>query len=650
MDFKPNPVNGIKQTFAVFILLLQLSLSGYDLSAAEIHTAAESEVGNTPAQASSNNYLYSQIPAAAILAAAGQNSEYSAPRTTSVESPAINTVNCNISDTPKLEGKSTFVSKKSLIQEKMQSLNQAMDKANSAGIDTGHEAIAIKTAEYFLTFADWDKQNQAALLNAVKQWYRINATRATSIARELPDFELNQVIEILDDALLTLRTACNQPGSRKKSVLFSDFDMPVMRNGYFEKDGQRIYPWSMNWAPVSAAPYFSQFTSAYVNLAKLKNEFTGVTPQQKTNFKRKLDKLSSGGQLLYFFLGHGRPPAWARQQHPEITEGARHFTKYDIDHPKIRQWWDMVLKGLVPEFSRHPKSTHIYLIANEPHWFTASNSWDTGSVSRYTLNKFKDWLKNKYTTIDALNATWGKQYGSFNKVNFTVPVANELKSTADWYDWMRFNMDRSSEWFQFLCDSIKKYDPAAMCTIKVVAGTLSEQKFERDHGIHREKISQLQAVNGVDTKLETSGGIGGSQTLGEYALHWQEMAFNYDFMKSVSPQTMIFDSEWHGFSNVHWRHLDLPRDYIHSALWLSHIYGLGMTEAWYWAREENGSIKKRSISSFVGSLLTQPRVLNSYAQTMLEINNHSAEVEALLEQPKNIHILYAEEAAIQTPN
>ena len=496
---KTNSKSYFESLLLATFLLFTITASGCD-SSSIAHELAQISATEDEAVATQDPQL-DEAPKPLLPAITSVNS--ASVEEESGQPPLNNVVDCNITDIPSFNSSANYADKIRSLQDKLGLLTQAMTSAEKAGIDTSHENITVKTVELFLQFSDWDRQNQDRVENAIKKWYRIDSSKAPDMAARLPDAQLEQSDEILNDALKSLATSCKQPAKRSKSIPFSGFDLPEIQNGYFVKQGRRIYPWSMIWAPDSAAPYFSQFTSAYIRLASLNNESTGISSAQKTNFRKKLDQLTATGQFLYLFLGHGRLPDWALEQYPETEIGARQFTAYDVDHPKIREWWNEVLSAYVTEYSKHPKSSHIYMIANEPHWYTAENSWDTGTVSQYTFNKFNNWLKNKYTTIDSLNNAWKKNFTSFANVEFNVPVPNKLKSTASWYDWMRFNMDRGSEWFEFLCNTIKQYDSQAKCTIKLESSTLSNHKFERDHGIHREKLSKLQEVNGIDTKMET---------------------------------------------------------------------------------------------------------------------------------------------------
>ena len=148
-----------------------------------------------------------------------------------------------------------------------------------------------------------------------------------------------------------------------------------------------------------------------------------------------------------------------KAKHPGIEIGARLFTKYDIDNPEIRRYWEVTLAQIVPNLKGQTRTRLGYLLANEPHWHTAAKkwdtpvsqiatanaNWDTGPVSDYTKAKFRTWLEAKHKNIASLNSLWGTSYQSFSEADITVPVDNNLLGTPKWYDWMKFNQDRVTE-------------------------------------------------------------------------------------------------------------------------------------------------------------------------------------------------------------
>jgi beta-galactosidase len=130
-----------------------------------------------------------------------------------------------------------------------------------------------------------------------------------------------------------------------------------------------------------------------------------------------------------------------------------------------------------------------------------------------------------------------------------------------------------------------------------------------------------------------------------YAFHWLEQSMSFDFMKSLAPDKLLLDDEWHVQSTVFFRRPSLPADYMTASLWLAHLHGMGANEIWHWGRSEHG---RRLVKDLVDSLTMQPVTLNAYFTGMMQINAYSQEVVALAQMPKTVKLLWSESSAIMS--
>ncbi|MFR9624076.1 MAG: beta-galactosidase, partial [Rikenellaceae bacterium] len=103
-------------------------------------------------------------------------------------------------------------------------------------------------------------------------------------------------------------------------------------------------------------------------------------------------------------------------------------------------------------------------------------SWATGGVSSYTMANFKEWLEQRHCDIKVLNELWGTSFASFADVEITIPIAKTDLYTAKGYDWRLFNKYRVTDWFTFLSNSVKSYDPDANIHIKMVPRMLPKRR------------------------------------------------------------------------------------------------------------------------------------------------------------------------------
>ncbi len=273
-----------------------------------------------------------------------------------------------------------------------------------------------------------------------------------------------------------------------------------------------------------------------------------------------------------------------------------------------------------------------------------------------------------------------------------VCIRGKLGSPV-WEDWTDYNFRRTRAWFSHLCgaitDAYETYgvDGTPRCTIKVIGGKLGGEQIDFrpwtepepllrsrpstfDHGIDMsalvsgafqsgEEWLPLQGVTGVDMRVESNGeeSLKGHLPLpgrdpnssGDtgYALYWKRQSMFLDFARSLAPNKMVFDSEWHGLSGAQWRDPGLTADYVRTSLWLGYTHGIGMMVSWYWSREADGAPTSRDYGGFFGSALTQPIALDAFTQTHLEVNAASPELTSLVEDRREILVWYDPIAARQ---
>lgn len=524
--------------------------------------------------------------------------------------------------------------------KRLERLKTLTANAKESGIDTARERVTIVTAEQFLKFADWDIEHTDELIEECKAYYLIG-DRAEPYSKELPYREVREVRMIVDGAIAELRDVMQRPSSRRP-VPDVDHAKLELRDGYLHFEGRPTFPSSISWMPREP-----ELLDAFGNIGS-----AVIAPAFKATRDGQAKVATESGAadetMGRVFFTHGKLPTWAREAYENIEFAKRCFTDYDIDHPGAREFWEALMQDTVPQVAGKNVSRGGYLLANEPHWFSATDEWDTGPVSEFTVDKFRTWLAEKHGTVAELNQLWKTDFASFADVTIEIPIDQELRGKPIWYDWCRFNMDRVSEYFAFLKSEVRKHDPDAKVHIKILPDHLTNPS--RSHGMDMEMLVRLQDIVGCDVKI-TNASMAKEDAAWpkRYAVNWHEIAISYDFFRSVGPDKMIFDSEFHGLSTVHWRDPDLSPEYVRCIYWLAHLHGLGINTTWYWGREPDGSMLDRDSKSFFASNLTQPRVMDAFGRTMKELNAFAPEVVALSTQPKHVRLFYSETEAINNP-
>ncbi|MBT3374020.1 MAG: hypothetical protein HN406_00395, partial [Lentisphaerae bacterium] len=516
-------------------------------------------------------------------------------------------------------------------------LRTATARAAEAGIGGERERVTITTAELFLTYIAWDKAHLKELEANIASWWRVKKD-APRLARELPDREMRDLVQVLTMAQRELADVMQGKVTRRPTV---EIDMTALEehDGYYRQEGRAVFPSTFVWQPDDEKlnRAYGVIGGHYIHLPHIKAE------GEKADVRYEPDDDEPMG---YVFMGQKHVPRWLLEKVPEITDGKHHYTGFDTDHPVARELWATMLADVVPQFAGRKVSQAGYLLTNEPHWYTSTGGWARDPVSEKTKAKFRVWLEQRHKTINVLNTLWESTFASFAEVTIEIPIDATLRGKPIWYDWCRFNMIRITDWFSFLKREIRRHDPTAQTHIKLIPGQFSGS--DRDHGLDFEALVRLQGIIGCDAGIVITPHWRNKEAWPDrYACNWRAQALPLDFFRSISPEKVVFDSEWHGLSTSNLRAPDMPAEYVRSALWLAHLHGTGMNQTWYWSRNADGALSKRSGSAFYASNLAQPLVMDAYGRTMKELNAFAPEVVALATQPRNVRFFYSEACAIQ---
>lgn len=537
------------------------------------------------------------------------------------------------------------------VDTKISELNVLLKKAKKKKIDVSREECALWMANTFMLYAAWDENNVKDNETQFKTWPTYKAD-AEKLAVELPTFERNEVKKMLETSIEELKAvidgkyvrravpAIDWTNIKRSGNQFVNDKRPVFINDYFTKPD------------FMSNEYLGKVDRLSLALSALKN----VEGDLSTNGIKISNHPSKNSG--YVLLWHGVPPTWGKTIDPEISLTGRHFTMYDIDNPTIRKMWEQTFASTIPLMKNKAYTDLGYILANEPHWFTKEKTWATGPVSKYTLENFKKWLQNKHKNIDRLNTLWETKYASFDEIDFKVPFPDNISKKPAGYDWMTFNMERVTDWFTFLNNGIKKYDPNAQTHIKIVPRLFTGGLM--DHGIDMEALTELSDAAGNDAKIMGKQVYSKNKEYweGYYSFNWKEMAMSYDFYKSVAPDKPNVNSESHFLSSSGYRDLYMKPEFVRTAYWLATLHGMNVNFSWFWAREEDGAIRSdlrnyngpdnAMSNAYVGSVVQQPRVANEVTKTMMDVNAFAPEMAQLQNLKKPVRLFYSKTNAIRS--
>ena len=524
---------------------------------------------------------------------------------------------------------------------KINELRKLIAKAKKSGINTLKEETALRTAEIFMGYAKWDENNIDA---NVKNFSLVKKYKNESekYAKLLPDFERQEII-VMNSSISELEAVMRGELKRLPTPVV-DWTKVKVDKDMLVYEGKPVFLADWTWKPriKEYIEYHGNLDGFFMTNANVINNKGDISPKVINELQEKED-----GSIGFVFLNHSNFPKWAEKKDPTVKDGPGiKYTMYDINHPLARQVNSDLIKGTVPYMAGKQYTGLGYMLCNEPHWNCIEKTWASAPISEYAYEEFRKWLKNKHGNIDRLNELWSTSYKDFSSVDGPRIMQASMQGSPMYFDFMAFNMDRVTEWFSFLKNEIRKYDPQAKTHIKIMPNLWSDNK--RDSGIDLEALTRNSEIIGNDASSCGAWMWGKPKSWEKnYAFDWVEICMAYDFMKSVSPDKVMFNTEGHMLSTGKYRDLYQTKEYARGNYWLATIHGLTATQTWYWCRREDGSSRGHSDSNgYAASNNHQPRIVNEVHATMIDLNSVSDYIMSFQRQRKPLRIFYTKASSI----
>jgi beta-galactosidase len=153
-------------------------------------------------------------------------------------------------------------------------------------------------------------------------------------------------------------------------------------------------------------------------------------------------------------------PEWLGKRYPDSSfvtdQGARIGSQaspgYCLDHAGVRADMTAFIGAASAAAARHP-SFYAIDVWSEPHivnwvWFNAPVEF---CYCPHTQARFRDWLKLRYRTLEALNAAWYRTFASWDEVE--APRFGTILSYTDFIDWKTFTAAKLQEDLKLKADA-----------------------------------------------------------------------------------------------------------------------------------------------------------------------------------------------------
>lgn len=423
---------------------------------------------------------------------------------------------------------------------------------------------------------------------------------------------MGDLARMLDEATIELDALVADPASDRpvpalgrqrlavRDGAFWDGDRPVFLIGFCGwwqvwTECQRLADIGMNHAEDSIIAPFA-----------LLPERTGISAQNMLDAADWAWLRGDEGNFRYSrMIACNQFPAWFAGEHPEATGGG--WGGVSTLSPAVRDLAGSYLDTLSAITARH-YSPAVQVLYGE----------NTHTLTRHPLevSAFHDWLLRKYGSLEAINSAWGTTYAAVGEVG----NGDQAAGPVAWYDRGIFNQKLFTDWTTWLVQRAHGKDPALLCT--GYPSLLSwDDSSDFSTGIDMEALCRTFDVNGCDTAaLDYGGERWAMSSIAGFAML-------QDLLQAFNPDHPNYDPELH-LTNLKQPY---PAAYVRAALWQGFFHGLSAASCWVYQRSEG-----------IDSMLTyQPRVMEEYLRTGLDLRRLVEPVRAFQRAPASAALLYS---------
>lgn len=285
------------------------------------------------------------------------------------------------------------------------------------------------------------------------------------------------------------------------------------------------------------------------------------------------------------------------------------------------------IERVVERYRRH-KALGNWWLMNEP-----------GQLNRQdpiAIERFQDWLEEKYSSIDSLNYTWLSAFPSFESILYhsSWDGAGGFTNPSAFLDWNWFWRDHLTWYMQWIADEIRQYDP--ITPLHVNPHGIFEILHKYDLPAWREIVTSLGA------SIHPAWHLGYFER-DDYAVGVSAIC---DIIRGASDGNPFWVSELQGGDNI-WSGtspLCPTRKDIEQWVWMG--LGNGAEQVIFWSlnwRRQGGEAGEWSLLNFQNQptdrLLTIARIAES-------LEAHQAALQEVVPLPEKVTLLVSPETML----
>lgn len=487
------------------------------------------------------------------------------------------------------------------LEPQISALEKTIHQAAKQGLPTGYQTVTATGARHSLPLIEADLAAQK--LQRARETVDFYSTATTQALAEIRQMQANP----RNYDFLKFNSPSRFRLEIKNGGLYQQ-NQPVILTGLcgwndVADDIPLYHGYGYNLAGLEIGPSSTVSGPGKNDLSEKKiNEF--LLPALKTARKQNV--------AVMLLVSPHYFPEWAFTAWPELKTCGHGFLKYCIENPHAREILARHLRFLISKIKNEP-ALHSYCLANEPQFI---------ENCEFSRQKFQQFLRQKYLSIEKLNATWQSDYPDFSQ----IAIPTEINPPAVKYDWQIFHARQVTEFFGWMKSIIREEDPQRPVHIKFMMDVFDPG--EGLFGIDREALGELCEISGCDAVTAFP------DASGEFAADFLRQNMFYDLLRSFQPDKPIFNSEAHIIRDNDLL-VDYPASYLRTSLWEATLHGQSASAIWVWAKNEVHP-------DLAGNLLHRPAANESAGRTALDLQRLAPALEKLARLKSPVALLYSE--------
>lgn len=237
-----------------------------------------------------------------------------------------------------------------------------------------------------------------------------------------------------------------------------------------------------------------------------------------------IDRLWRGGIHIILATPSGARPAWMAQKYPEVLRVNQHYERYHfggrhnhcLTSPVYRRKVREMDTALAQRYAHHPAVILWHL----------SNEFSGDCYCPLCQEKFRQWLKKRYGTLENLNQAWWTSFWSHRYTDWSqVEAPGEMAETSTngmFIDWRRFSTHQCKTFMMAERDAVQAVDATLKCTANLMERFWDYDYFSLAEGMDVVSWDSYPAWHSGDDVAKAA-----------------EFAMNHDIMRSLKNQPFL---------------------------------------------------------------------------------------------------------------